>query len=357
MWLREAETEGLGLVIDGFSPIPSDYRPLMGKFRVFRDDYLLTKGGFMRKVTSTLALILLAVCIFTQTDARAEYPDKPVNLVCWSGAGSGHDLMARMIARLGEELIKQPIAVLNKTGGKGKIALAYGLDKAPDGYTLLTLSRALTTTLVDPKSDLNIDRFTYISRVVVDPYVVLVNKTSPFNTLQELIAYAKENPGKIRFGGYSVQSVDEKIANKIMKETGTQMIYVPFKSGVEPVLGVLGMHLDVAVANPSEMLANYEAGKIKVLATCSDKRFAPFEDVPTFKELGFDVVEDQWRGIMASKDTPPEIVDFWDKTIKKIIAEPEFQKFMKSYNMYDGYQPHDVFTALVKKQTEENIKH
>ena len=311
----------------------------------------------MRKATSTLAIVLLAVCLFMQTDARAQYPDKPVTLVCWSGAGSGHDLMARMIARLGEEILKQPITVLNKTGGKGKIAMAYGLDKAPDGYTLLTLSRALTTVLTDPDADLNINRFSYVSRVVIDPYLIVVNKTSPFNTVQELIAYAKENPGKIKIGGYSVQSVDEKIIKKIMKETGTNMTYVPYKSGMEPVIAVLGNHLDAAVANPSEMLANYETGNVKVLATCSDKRFSPFLSAPTFNELGIDVVEEQWRGIMASKDTPLDIIEFLDKTIKEIIAEPEFQQFMKSSNMYDGYLSHNDFTALVKKQTEENIKH
>lgn len=311
----------------------------------------------MQSVRSFFLATLALICLIANTSAEAaDYPEKPISLVCWSSAGSGHDLMARMIAKVGEKYLHQPIGVLNKTGGKGKVSMAYVLNKPADGYTLMTNTRSMTERLIDPKADLTVDSFSYISRVVIDPFVVLVNKDSKFNIMQDLIDYAKSHPGEIKIGGYSVQSVDQKLVNKIMSKTGIDLNYIPYKGGMEPVVAVLGGHVDVAVANPSEMLANFESGNVKILATCSNKRFAPFDKTPTLKEQGIDVVEEHWRGVMASKDLSPEKVKILDDAIRQTIVEPEFQNFLKSSNMYDGYLTHDEFAKLVKVQTEENIK-
>lgn len=309
----------------------------------------------MRKYTVISTLVAAAVFTFTSSFA-ANYPGKPLSLVCWSSAGSGHDLMARMVAKVGEKYLGQPIAVLNKKGGKGKVAMSYVLGKKSDGYTIMTNTRSMTERLIDPKASLNVNSFKYISRVVIDPFVILVNKDSQFNTMQELIDYARKNPKKIKIGGYSVQSVDQKLVNKIMKSTGTELNYIPYKGGMEPVVAVLGGHIDVAVANPSEMIANFKAGGVKVLASCSENRFAPFEDSPTLKELGIDVVEEHWRGIMASSKVAPEVIEKLDNAIQQAIKDPEFKEFLESSNMYDGYLPHDEFKKLVITQTGENVK-
>ncbi len=310
----------------------------------------------MRKSALVLTVALMALVLIASSTTAGSYPEKPISLICWSSAGSGHDLMARMVAKVGEKYLGQPIAVLNKKGGKGKVAMSYVLNKKPDGYTIMTNTRSMTERLCDPSAPINVDSFHYVCRVVIDPFVVLVNKDSQFNTLQELIAYAKKHPHKLKIGGYSVQSVDQMLVNKIMKATGIQMNYVPYKGGMEPVVAVLGGHIDVAVANPSEMIANYESGNVKVLATCSEKRFAPFTEVPTLKEVGIDVTEEHWRGIMASAEVPMDIITVLDEAIRKTIKDPEFQQFLKKANMYDGYMPHDKFRELVVSQTEESCK-
>ena len=174
--------------------------------------------------------------------------------------------------------------------------------------------------------------------------------------MQDLVDFAQKNPKQLKIGGYSVQSVDQKLVNKIMKATGIELNYIPYKGGMEPVVAVLGGHVDVAVANPSEMIANFKADKVKVLAVASEERFSPFDDSPTLKELGIDVSEEHWRGVMASKDVPMEIVAALDKAIQQTVQDPEFQEFLKSSNMYDGYIPHDNFRELVITQTAENMK-
>ena len=232
------------------------------------------------KIRNKVSFILLLTTLLFSGFAFAAYPDKPITLVCWSSAGSGHDLMARVIAKVGEKYIGQPIVVVNKSGGSGKVAMNYVLNTKPDGYTLMTNTRSMTTALAGSKG-LTVDSFKYIGRVVKDPFLILVGKDSKLNNMADLIAHAKANPGKVSIGGYSTKSVDESLVKDIESAAGIKLNYVPYKGGQEPVVAVLGGHIEVAVANPSEMLANFKAGSLKVLALASEDRFEPFLDTPT----------------------------------------------------------------------------
>lgn len=303
------------------------------------------------KLTKILSLTALSLSALFSTAALAEFPEKPVTLVCWSSAGSGHDLMARYIAKLGEKHLGQPITVVNKKGGKGKVAMSYVLNQKADGHVIMTNTRSMTQRLNKTGNSIAIDSFKYVSRVVKDPFVITVAKDSPFNTLEDLVTYAKENPNKVKIGGYSTNSVDEGLKNDINQQAGITLKYIPYKGGKEPVVAVLGGHIDVAIANPSEMMANYEAGKLRVLAVASDERFSPFEESPTLKESGYEVVTEHWRGVMASNDVPDEVVEKLNQMIKKVVQEPEFKQFLASSKMYDGYLESDEFASLVVQQT------
>ena len=300
-------------------------------------------------------ILLLAVaaiaCVATVSPARADYPEKPVTLVCWSSAGSGHDLMARMIAKVGEKYLGQPIVVVNKQGGSGRVAMSYVLNQRPDGHVLLTNTRSMTLRFREPNARVTVEDFTYISRVVSAPFVIVVNKDSPFQTIDDLFTHARANPGKVNIGGYSIKSVDESLAGEIEAAVGIDLNYVPYRGGKEPVVAVLGGHIDVAIANPSEMITNYEAGNLRALALATEERFSPFDDVPTLTELGYPVAPDYWRGVMASKDVPNEVVDKWDDVLRQVVADPEFIEFLENANMYNGYLSSDAFTKLVRKQT------
>lgn len=303
-------------------------------------------------IQRTLLLVVAALaCVAAVSPARADYPEKPVTLVCWSSAGSGHDLMARMIAKVGEKYLGQPIVVVNKQGGSGRVAMSYVLNQRPDGHVLLTNTRSMTLRFREPNARVTVDDFAYISRVVSAPFVIVVNKDSPFQTIDDLFTHARANPGKVNIGGYSIKSVDESLAGEIEAAVGIDLNYVPYRGGKEPVVAVLGGHIDVAIANPSEMITNYEAGNLRALALATEDRFSPFDDVPTLTELGYPVAPDYWRGVMASKDVPNEVVDKWDDVLKQVVADPEFIEFLDNANMYNGYLPSDAFTELVREQT------
>jgi putative tricarboxylic transport membrane protein len=305
------------------------------------------------KIKSLLAILTITAGIAVSTPVLADYPEKPVTLICWSSAGSGHDLMARMIAKIGEEYLGQPIVVVNKEGGSGKVAMSYVLGQKTDGYMMMTNTRSMTELFPDPGGRLSMDDFKYVSRVVRDPFVMVVNQDSPFKTIEDLVAHAKGNPNKVTMGGFSIKSVDESLVKDFEVAAGIDLNYIPYRGGSEPVVAVLGGHIDVAIANPSEMIANYKAGKLRVLGLATPERFSPFDDVPTFSEKGYPVVTEHWRGVMAAKNVPDEIAAKWNEVIAKVVVHPEFEQFMSNANMYNGYLPGDEFTNLVRRQTSE----
>ena len=302
-------------------------------------------------ITRLTALFMIAAAIAAARPALAEYPEKPITLICWSSAGSGHDLMARMIAKVGEEYLGQPIVVVNKEGGSGKVAMSYVLNQRPDGYVILTNTRSMTELFPDPNGRLSIDDFKYVSRMVRDPFLITVRADSPFRTLEDLIAHARKNPGKLTLGGFSIRSVDESLVLDLEQAAGVDFNYIPYRGGSEPVVAVLGGHIDAAVANPSEMITNFKAGKLRALALATEDRFSPFDDVPTLAEKGYPVVTEHWRGVMAAKDVPDAIVERLDQAMAKIVRHPDFRQFMENANMYDGYMSSEPFAELVRRQT------
>lgn len=304
-------------------------------------------------IKKMIAVCTFAVSALTITPAMAAYPEKPITLVCWSSPGSGHDLMARYIAKLGEKYIGQPIVVVNKKGGKGKVAMSYVLNQKSDGYVIMTNTRSMTKRLKPTGGSIAIDSFKYISRVVQDPFVIVVKEDSPFNTMSELVTYAKNHPNKIKVGGYSTQSVDEGLVHDIEKISKINLNYIPYKGGKEPVVAVLGGHIDVAIANPSEMMTSFQAGKLKALAVTTEDRFSPFDDTPTLKEQDINNVTVHWRGVMASKDVPDEAIQKLDNMIQKVLEEPEFKKFLNSSNMLSGYIGSEKFGEYVAQQTKK----
>ncbi|MDH3442160.1 MAG: tripartite tricarboxylate transporter substrate binding protein, partial [Gammaproteobacteria bacterium] len=281
----------------------------------------------MIRKTLLLGIVFLAGATMTGP-VLADYPEKPVTLICWSSAGSGHDLMARMIAKVGEKYLGEPIVVVNKQGGSGRVAMSYVLNQKPDGHVLMTNTRSMTLRFREANARLSIDDFRYIGRVVRDPFVIVVNEDSPFQTIDELFDHARANPNEITIGGYSTRSVDESLVEEVEAAAKIELNYIPYRGGKEPVVAVLGGHIDVALANPSEMITNYQAGNLRVLALVTEERFQPFEDVPTLTERGYPVAPDYWRGVMAAKDVPDAVVDKWDEVLEQVVADPEFREFL-----------------------------
>jgi tripartite-type tricarboxylate transporter receptor subunit TctC len=232
------------------------------------------------------------------------------------------------------------------------VAMSYVLNQRSDGYIIMTNTRSMTTLLAEPGTNIAVDDFKYVSRLVRDPFVITVHEDSPFKTIDDLIAHAKANPNKVTMGGFSIKSVDEGLVKDFEAAAGIDLNYIPYRGGSEPVVAVLGGHIDAVVSNPSEITANYEAGKLRVLALAAAERFAPFDEVPTLLSKGYPVVTEHWRGVMVSKDVPDEIVAKLDAALARVVVNTEFEQFLENASMHNGYMPGKEFEELVSSQTQ-----
>lgn len=281
-------------------------------------------------------------------DPAADFPNKPLTIVVNTNPGSSVDVMARTVAKIAEKYLGQPVVVDNRPGGDGAVAMGYVLSQPADGYTLWAGTKTLVSALNTTLKHYSVDDFQPVIRIQDDPFALGVRKDSPFKDLKDLIAFAKENPGKIKIGGFGAASAHTIAAYDLMYRAGIEMTWVPFDSGGDGITAVLGGHIDVSHSNPSSFRQFVESGDLRMLAVAANERLPDFPDVPTYKEQGVDMVDSQWRGLFVKGGTPEAIVNKLHDALKQTIEDPEFREYMKTSNQFDGYMnPQDFKAAIV----------
>lgn len=261
-----------------------------------------------------------------------KYPTKPITLVCQFAAGGSTDLLARAMASSASKILGQPVVVENKVGASGTIGTDAVLKSKPDGYTLLTTSTGnfTSTPLVqkvpyDPNKDVR-----HIINIATHQIVLVVNGESPWKSLEEFVAYVKQNPGKLKYGQNSPGGTTHMAMESFRKAAGLDMKMVPFGGGAsEVVAALLGKHVDVAVMHPQEAGEHAVNGSLKVLTVFAEKRAKTLPDVPTAKEKGFNVVMGVTKGISGPAGLPDDIVAKLHDTFKQVMDEPEFKAAAK----------------------------
>ncbi|MFT5657625.1 MAG: tripartite-type tricarboxylate transporter receptor subunit TctC [Gammaproteobacteria bacterium] len=293
----------------------------------------------LKRITVTLAsTALLTGAIST---SYAEYPDRPIGVMVAYNPGGATDFQAR-IATLASALEKdgkpvsvgQPIYVTNKPGAGGRKGWNWFAEKAPaDGYMMAAYNvpHFIAQSIVfDTKY--NINNLEPVGNWGADPAVLIVGKDSEFNTAQELVAFAKKNPGKVTVSGAG-KFVGHHIAHlQFAKAAGLDLQYVPGKGGVGAMKLVKGGHVKAGFNNLSD--AARAKSDIKILAVADLQRHAFLPDVPTFKELGIDVDNSSvnFRGLMVPKGTPPEIIQYLEKTVPVMFSDKKSLGKMKQTN-------------------------
>jgi putative tricarboxylic transport membrane protein len=257
---------------------------------------------------------------------------KPIEFVCHAGVGGGSDIMARMMQGVieREKLTSQPIAVVNRAGGGGAIAFAYVAGKKGDPHFWLTATTSFLTTPLLGKSKYTYRDFTALTNLAYDDFFIAVRAGSPYKTMKDLIADAKKRPGDIKVGGTYAPGTDALISHLVEKETGTRFNYIPYKSGGEAMIALLGGHLDMMFPNPGEALAQVEAKKVRILGVASQKRLEEAPEIPTLREQGINVVFQQVRSIAAPKDIPPEAVRYYEDLFRRLADSKTWkEKYLK----------------------------
>lgn len=286
----------------------------------------------------------LAATAMSGPVAAQDYPNKPITILVPFGAGGATDVTTRLIADIVGEKLGQRVIVENQPGAGGGLMAANLAQAEPDGYTLgaLTASPILVRphTVEDSGYDSTKD-FTFISRTVLAPQPIAVASDSPWNTYQDMIAWAKENPGKLRYTAVAQLGGAHVVIAKAFQEEGVEAVHIPFNNGPEATTAFRGDNLEMIAQ--SDYAALLDAGEIKILAETGPERLPVAPEAPTFRELGYNVSPAIFYGIGGPAGLPTEIVERWDSLIKEATESEEFRALLARLKMIPGYLPSEEF--------------
>lgn len=279
------------------------------------------------------------------------YPAKPIEFVILFGAGGSADISGRALARATEPHLGQPLVPINKPGAGGAIGYAYVRSAKPDGYALVWMSGSLLTVTNLGNLEGDWAQFDHVARIAIDTVGLAVKADAPWKSFQELVAEAKKNPGKIKVSNSGAGSFTHLGAVAFEIATGAKFTHAPL--GVaRRVPSLLGGEVEATAVHPSEMIAQLKAGQVRFLAVTSAKRDPAYPEVPTLKELGYDMVLDQFRGISVPKGTSREIVKKLEEAFRKGSEDPAFQKLARDSGFTVSFLSQEEFVRYLAEQNE-----
>jgi putative tricarboxylic transport membrane protein len=288
-----------------------------------------------------MVLLAAAVCAACSPGPSADrYPSQPIELVVPFQAGGGSDTLARTIQTIiaAERLVPVPINVVNRTGGAGAIGLAYVASKKGDTHTLMTtIDTALAVPLQTAYAGPSYRDLSIVAVLALDDMLVVVPANSRFQTIDDLIAHAKAQPGKVTLATNAAGGEDHIFGGMIERATGARFTYVHTRGGAEAMQNVMGAHVDVAVPNPSETLGQVQGGLVRVLAVGSAERLKVLPDVPTLKERGIDVEYRMFRGVAMPGGVPADVVSYWSGVLEKVTKS---ERWTRDYIVKLELTPH-----------------
>ncbi len=281
------------------------------------------------------------------------FPTKGITIVVTSGPGSGQDLTARQLAEPLSKIAGQPITVVNKAGGAAAVGYGYALEQPHDGHTLLITCLTHTLYPYTSGSDYDYRKFRGLAKIAADWEYLVVSASSPWKTLEDFLAAAKKGSPTMKFSGPSVGSVAHVTAHRFAKEASFEYGWVPSATGGEALVGVLGNQIPAIFAEPVESWGHYESNKIRYLAVAAAAREKALPEIPTFKEKGYNLVSDNWRGIVVAADTPPDIVKKLEEMVKKAIEDPSFVAQVEKSRSSITYMNGEEFTKETERLNEQ----
>ena len=291
------------------------------------------------------AFALAAIDVFADS-----YPDRRITIVIPFPAGGPTDAIARPLAQALSASLGQPVIVENRVGGAGgTLGMRDVARAAPDGYTL-TLG-TVSTLAVAPAfyKDAGFDpltSFVAIGTVSSESTVLVAAPHMTATTLEEIVAYAKANPGKLTYG--AATGTIAQVAGELLKlSTGTNIVFVPYKGGAAGLTDVLGGQIDLFVTATSIVTPFIRAGKLKPLTMMNEERLPQLPDIPTARESGYDVVADFWTGLVAPAGTPPAIVAKLNAEINKVLATPELRNAILTLSAQPKGGTSEAFAKLI----------
>ncbi|MSQ72167.1 MAG: tripartite tricarboxylate transporter substrate binding protein [Betaproteobacteria bacterium] len=300
---------------------------------------------------ASIGVALCAAAFAPHATAQA-YPAKPARIIVPFAAGGSSDVMARTVGKQLAEQMGAQFVVENRPGAGGNIALEGVAKSAGDGYTLLFgtigtngISPALFRNLpFDPVKDL-----APISMLHQHPNVVVVNSALPINSVQELIGYAKANPGKLTFASAGNGSVSHLAGELLKSIAGIQLVHVPYKGGGAALPDLLAGNVSMMIETPANAISMIKSGKLRALAVTGAARWPSFPDLPTMMEAGVPGYQvDSWTGLFAPATTPRAIIERLQAELVKAARDPGYRQAMLAMGAESVSTTPDEFRAFLQ---------
>ena len=308
-----------------------------------------------RSVAAAIVAVTLTLLAATAVSAQ-NYPTGPVRVVVPFGAGGATDVLARVFADQLQQRLGQPFTPENRGGAAGQIAATAVARSPADGSTLMFTTAAPITIAplmndkvqYDPRKD-----FVPIAVVAVMPVWLVVNANSPLKSAADIVAKAKDNPGKLNYGTSGVGTELHLAAEAVSRSAGIQMQHVPFRGGGEVIAALLGNQLDFAALSTASIAGALKQGSLRALAVSSPQRMSDFPDVPTFAEIGHPgATMMPWWGLMAPAGTPQPVVARLTQELEAATkSEPVRERLKATFVQIDFAGPQEFARRLEAETT------
>lgn len=310
-------------------------------------------------LASLVAIPLVAVSAGAAM-GQEKFPAQPISvIISWAPGGASHNDAVLLQPLLSKQL-GVPVEIVNKPGGNGTIGWNYVANSKPDGYTLAQTNPSLVFTRYTTKTGISDDNFTHLTVGVKIPYALAVKAESPWKTFDEFIAHAKQNPGKVQMGVTGLGTTVHVGTLGIEMVTGAKFISVPFKGAGPIFTAILGGHVSGTFAELTAIMPFVEADKLRVLAISDAQRSPVLPNVPTLKELGYELLIGTWQGYSVPKGTPPDRVRVLSEALKAAMSSEDYQAYYrKQGGTIMKYEPETVgaFYANEEKTIRSIVQH
>jgi tripartite-type tricarboxylate transporter receptor subunit TctC len=304
---------------------------------------------------AVLFVIVLSMSLLggvaSSSGADEPYPVRPVTLVVPFPPGGIADLTARPLAAALERVVKQPIVITNKPGAGGAVGTQSVAVAKPDGYTLLIGLVSISTTpevdtLFGRPPTFTRDQFVGIARLNADPPVLVVGADRPWKTVKDVLDEIRAKPNELTFTSSGLYGASHVPMEMLLSAAGgLKMRHLITTGGAPATTAVLGGHAAMWASPPALALPHVKAGKLRMLATWGATRLAAYPDVPTLKELGYDLEYYLWTGLFAPRGTPPSAIKLLREATRQAVQDPEFRSAMEKAQTPIAYQDADEFRA------------
>ncbi|MCQ2398718.1 MAG: tripartite tricarboxylate transporter substrate binding protein [Sphaerochaetaceae bacterium] len=303
----------------------------------------------MKKAIIMLLVVAMALTsVFAQGAGESKYPSKPVTAVVGWSAGGGADIVFRALADVFPKYADgQTMVVKNQPDAAGVPAITEFKNAPADGYQILHWNVAHLIKTHMNKVPFTATEFIPVCQVVASYNYLVVRKDAKWNTLADIIKDAKANPKTIRMGNAGAGGGNHLAALLFEQQAGAEFNHMPFKGGGPAITGLLAGDCDVVMANAPEGIANVQGGELKILAVFSQKRLDAVSDAPTGLEQKFDLVLEQWRGVVVPQGTPADVVKKLEGIFKKCVEDPAYVEAMNKLGSVAVFKTGEEYGKMV----------